>query len=393
MNEMTGETNIGASLAIPFDTSRLDRLLEESSMDAVIVCSKCNIQYMLGGYRFFFFDRHEAIQRSRYLPLLIYYKGRPEKTTYVAYKGEQGEIDNGRFWTPNVFAVSRGSIDAMKSAVDHLKAVGGIKSIGVERSFLPADAEQVLREGLPDARILEAWSPLERLRAIKTPEELRLLREASDRVIDSMKFVMSYSGPGKTKQELVRMLRDEETRRGLTFEYCLLAVGNSLNRAPNDDVWGEGQILSLDSGGNYHGYLGDLCRMAIHGEPDSELIDLLAEVDEIQMAGRRQVRAGATGADLYAAAEPLVKRSANAKYLDFMVHGMGLITHESPRLSYGAEDIDLPLEKSMALSIETTMLHPKRGVIKLEDTVAVTAEGWEAYGDSLRGWNRGGSLL
>jgi Xaa-Pro aminopeptidase len=47
----------------------------------------------------------------------------------------------------------------------------------------------------------------------------------------------------------------------------------------------------------------------------------------------------------------------------------------------------------MALSIETTMLHPKRGVIKLEDTVAVTAEGWEAYGDSLRGWNRGGSLL
>ena len=35
------------------------------------------------------------------------------------------------------------------------------------------------------------------------------------------------------------------------------------------------------------------------------------------------------------------------------------------------------------------MLHPRRGFIKLEDTVAVTATGWEAYGDASRGWNRG----
>ncbi len=44
----------------------------------------------------------------------------------------------------------------------------------------------------------------------------------------------------------------------------------------------------------------------------------------------------------------------------------------------------------MVISIETTLLHPTRGFIKLEDTVAVTASGCEGFGDSGRGWNRAG---
>jgi Xaa-Pro aminopeptidase len=41
----------------------------------------------------------------------------------------------------------------------------------------------------------------------------------------------------------------------------------------------------------------------------------------------------------------------------------------------------------MVISIETAILHPKRGFIKLEDTVAVTESGWEGFGDDGRGWN------
>ena len=47
--------------------------------------------------------------------------------------------------------------------------------------------------------------------------------------------------------------------RGLTFDYCLIAAGPSLNRAPSDQRWEKGDVLSLDSGGNYHGYIGDVC--------------------------------------------------------------------------------------------------------------------------------------
>ena len=72
---------------------------------------------------------------------------------------------------------------------------------------------------------------------------------------------------------------------------------------------------------------------------------------------------------------------------------MGLITHEAPRLTstgpvpYEATDADLPLEVGMVISIETTLLHPKRGFIKLEDTIAVMGESFEAFGDQGRGWS------
>jgi Xaa-Pro dipeptidase len=72
---------------------------------------------------------------------------------------------------------------------------------------------------------------------------------------------------------------------------------------------------------------------------------------------------------------------------------MGLVSHEAPRLmdmphaSYTGCDRDRPLESGMAISIETTMSHPRRGLIKLEDTILVTENGYEALGDAGRGWN------
>ena len=78
---------------------------------------------------------------------------------------------------------------------------------------------------------------------------------------------------------------------------------------------------------------------------------------------------------------------------------MGLISHEAPRLTdqapvpYPAYDADLPLQDGMVLSIETTILHPRRGFIKLEDTVAVTRNGCEGFGDRGRGWNRSGAAV
>jgi Xaa-Pro aminopeptidase len=293
---------------------------------------------------------------------------------------------------PTVETRSRGTIGAMQLAVEHLKKLGpGVRSVGVERGFLPADAESALREALPDVKIVDAWSPLDRLRAIKTPDELAKLKRASDLVVGAMLAVMGGHGPGVTTRQLVEALRTEETKRGLTFEYCLVTAGRSFNRAPSEQTWEAGEIMSLDSGGNLGGYIGDLCRMAIHGEPDGELVDLLGEIDTIQMAARKPLRRGATGNDLYRHAMDALNASPSAAHLKFEAHGMGLVPHEAPRLTYTREDLDKPLEPGMVLSIETTMHHPKRGFIKLEDTVAVTENGWEGFGDAGRGWNRGGA--
>ena len=47
----------------------------------------------------------------------------------------------------------------------------------------------------------------------------------------------------------------------------------------------------------------------------------------------------------------------------------------------------------MVISVETTLQHPRRGFIKLEDTVAVTDRGFAIYGEGGRSWNRGATAL
>ena len=187
--------------------------------------------------------------------------------------------------------------------------------------------------------------------------------------------------------------------RGLTFEYCLLTLGPSHNRASSPQAWKTGEVLSIDSGGNWRGYIGDLCRMGVLGEPDAELEDLLAEVETVQRAAFSKVRAGTLGGDVIASAEKTLKAGPSAAFTDFFAHGMGLITHEAPFLmtnhpvTYEGVDAARPLEAGMVISVETTMLHPSRGFIKLEDTLIVTDTGHEIYGEGARGWNRAGTAV
>ena len=197
---------------------------------------------------------------------------------------------------------------------------------------------------------------------------------------------------------MTEALRREETNRGLTFEYCLITAGTTLNRAPSEQVWGEGDILSLDSGGNYHGYIGDLCRMAIHGEPDAELEDMLADIEEIQRASMKPIKAGAMGSEVYA-----VGRGAARQVEVPQQHALPRPRHGAGQPRGAAAHRDRPgartttttpsgrSETGMVISVETTLAHPKRGFIKLEDTVVVTATGCDIYGEGARGWNRGGT--
>jgi Xaa-Pro aminopeptidase len=394
---MTALTGSNSTKPIPFDTARLDALLDDAGIDVLVATSKHNVQYLLGGYRFFFFDYMDAIGMSRYLPIFVYHKGKPEHSAYIGTRLEQWERELDKFWPSTVDTSTWVSTDAMRLAVAHIRSLGdGIRTIGIERAFLPADCDAVIRQGLGNCAVVDALFPLERLRARKTPHELALLREASERVVASMLAVFATCAPGDTKRELVERMRRDEVQSGLTFEYCLIAAGTGFNRAPSDQRLQAGDILSLDSGGNYHGYIGDLCRMGILGEPDAELEDLLSAIEEIQQAARKPIRAGARGGDIFAVGQGLLDASPHRQCMEFLAHGMGLVSHEAPRLTatgpvpYPGYDADRGLENGMVISIETTMAHPKRGFIKLEDTIAVTEDGYEALGDTGRGWNRAG---
>ncbi|WP_157017187.1 M24 family metallopeptidase [Mesorhizobium xinjiangense] len=393
---MSETTKPGAAGRLPFDAERLDRLMDEAGFDALLLTSKHNLQYMLGGYRFFMFDYMDAIGLSRYLPILVYPKGAPEKAAYIANSNERYEQEARGFWVETVVARARGSVDAMALCLDHLRMIGrNHRRIGIEAGFLPADAFSLLSREAAE-RIDDCIEVMEALRAVKTPAELALLKSASERIEQSMLDTFASIRPGQTKAQIVETLRQQEQSRGLVFEYCLVTAGSSLNRAPSSQIVREGDIVSLDSGGNLGGYIGDICRMGILGEPSPELVDALSRIEHFQQAARSAIAPGQLGAEIFAQVRDLASAPREGT-LSFVAHGMGLISHEAPRLMadgpipYPASHRDRPLLAGMVLSIETTWNHPRLGFLKLEDTVAVTDQGWEAFGDDYRGWNRAGA--
>ena len=73
--------------------------------------------------------------------------------------------------------------------------------------------------------------------------------------------------------------------------------------------------------------------MGIVGKPDAELEDLLGFVEEVQQAARKPIRPGARGGDIIARRrEAAGRRRRTRTYTHFMAHGMGLVSHEAPRL-------------------------------------------------------------
>src|SRR5262245_43388569 len=135
---------------IPFDAERLDRLMDTAGIDALLVTSKHNVQYLLGGHRAFFFDYMDAMGLSRYLPVLVYPKGASQKAAYFGHRLEGYQKQVEPFWVGEVETTSSGSVDAMEKAVDYIRR-SGIKSakIGAEFPFLPVDAWNVLRGAFP----------------------------------------------------------------------------------------------------------------------------------------------------------------------------------------------------------------------------------------------------
>ena len=165
------------SRAIPFDTGKLDGLMDAAGIDILVATSKHNVQYLLDAERAIFFDYMDALGISRYLPVLIYPKGAPEKAGYVGHPLEAHQRAVSPLWVPDVQTKGSTSVEAIMRAVEMIRKSGvPRKRIGGEMAFLPMDAGKALAEALPDSEINDALLVLERLRAVKSPAELARLK-------------------------------------------------------------------------------------------------------------------------------------------------------------------------------------------------------------------------
>jgi Xaa-Pro aminopeptidase len=376
----------------PFDADRLDALLEDADVDLVLATSHLNVRYLLGGHYFWLKRFSHATGPTAWIPFVGYPAGRRDEAFYVgnSYEGWQQQVKP--IWVPDIANVAMTFEDAIAPTAARIEALGlATGTIAVEQVFLPAAALEMLRRALPRATFVEANRILERQRAIKTDDEIALLRRGTDAIAEAMIAVFQGVEAGATTREITTRLATEEAARGIDFDFCLIATGTSTVRVPSVDRWLDGGMLSLDSGGFFHGFLADVARMGVRGTPSQELQDILGEIEAVQSAVADVAAAGVPGTEVVRAGTDALARCAHRDSMFLDIHGLGLVTHEVPRLmplgTVAPDHVEEELQARMILSIETTFSRDGFGFVKLEDTVLVTDTGTELMGDLGRGWN------
>jgi len=154
-----------------------------------------------------------------------------------------------------------------------------------------------------------------------------------------------------------------------------------------DRILGEGDVIWCDTGIHYHGYASDFGRTWIvsrHPRPTARQRDAFRAWRDVTAATLGAVRAGATGADLAAAARGAVGGKTPWLAHFYLIHGVGTESAEPPMVGtdLGPEhDANLVLAPGMVLVLEPVIWDDGAAGYRAEDIVAVTDDGYVALSD------------
>ena len=259
-----------------------------------------------------------------------------------------------------------------------------VGALGLEAHALTLrDAERVA--GLGRSRLVPTVDLVERLRAIKSPEEVAAIRAAADLAQAALAEVLPTIRVGQTELEIAAALEAALRRRGSEWHPFPTIVASGPRAAlPHARTSGRtiaaGDWLLLDFGAQVAGYCADLTRTIVVGARADERQRTV--YDLVRAAQRRaleHLRAGMPGREGDALArEVIATRGFGEAFGHSLGHGLGLEVHEAPRLAPTAEAA-LPLHA--VVTVEPGVYLPGWGGVRLEDDVHLGPDGADILSD------------
>jgi Xaa-Pro dipeptidase len=347
--------------------------MAEADLDALVAISPENFAYVTG-----FVVPSQPVLRWRHAAAVTTRDGR---TALLAVDMEATTVRD-RAAGVEVRVWREFEDDAMPVLAALLRDLGlGEARVGIETDYLPARDMARLRAGLPGTR----WEPAERLlgrlRMVKTPRELALMRRISRITDGALEAALRSVRAGSTEMDLAGALTSAIYRLGADgFRFLIVATGERSqypNVGPTERKLQPGDLVRLEAFGLLSGYHAGVCRTAVVGEPSAEAARIWANLVECRDIVFDAIRPGASAA--------LVYRRFLAKFgelglapISFVGHGIGQFLHEEPYLGkYG----DATLEAGMVLGVEPLAYVPGRFGLQNKDMVAVGARGAELLSD------------
>jgi Xaa-Pro aminopeptidase len=254
----------------------------------------------------------------------------------------------------------------------------GLKKAGFEADQVPFATYEKLFKTINDdgyrLQLIPASGLVESVRSVKEPEELGFITEAVKLADAAFDHAKSMLRPGMTEKEvaweLEKFLR-EKGSQAVPFDIIVASGPNAAlpHAKPSEQVLLKNTPVIIDLGARVNGYCSDLTRTFFIGDEDKTFSKIYDIVLGAQLTALATIRAGMNGDQADRLARTVIEQ---AKYGDAfghgLGHGVGLETHESPRLGPNSSDL---LVDGMVFTIEPGIYVAAWGGVRIEDTVVM----------------------
>jgi Xaa-Pro aminopeptidase len=346
----------------------LQRRLRRAGIDALLVARPENRRY-LSGYG----GGDHGIEESSGV-LLLPARGQLRLLTDFRFQLQaQREVP----WA-EVELYPKGLIALLATLLPKL----GVKRLAFESRYtLHATAARMEKTlGAKGVELVAVRPWLEEMRAVKSEEEIALIRRAVRLNEEVFQEIHAAIGSFSSEIEVSLAVEAAMRRRGAAGPSFATIVASGDNAALPHAVPGASPLLphrplTIDMGLILDGYCSDMTRTFVIGEADERYIQLHRVVRRAMLAGMAAIRPGVPCREVDRAARRVI---ADAGYGDCfghsLGHGVGLAVHEEPRLSSRNRRV---LKAGMVVTVEPGIYVPGWGGIRLENMVVVRPDGCE----------------
>jgi Xaa-Pro aminopeptidase len=260
-----------------------------------------------------------------------------------------------------------------------LSGLDGIPRLGFDDAHMSVRTHRRLGQLLPDGvELVPAAGIVEAVRAVKEPGEVLRIGAAAALVDEIYGWLLEWGIVGRTEREVAVALEHEMRVRGASgpsFDSIVASAehGALPHATPRDVAIARDSLVTIDIGAVLDGYCSDCTRTWATGTVPDELAEIYALVLRAQVTALDAVRPGPTGRELDAIARDMIAAAGHAEHFGHgLGHGVGLVTHEAPRLARTAE---ARLEPGNVVTVEPGVYVPGLGGVRIEDLVVVTENG------------------
>ena len=344
--------------------TKIRELLIEHGIDALLITNEFNRRYMTGftgtaGVALISADDAVFVTDFRY--------------TEQAEK----EIQGFRIVQHTATIIEEVAIQAKKMK---------LRTIGFEKDNVSFGLYELYNEKV-DAELKPVSGLVEKLRMVKTEDELIILKKAAKIADDAFTHICGFIKPGLTELEVSTELEFSMRSLGATSSSFSIIVASGLRGAlphgvATNKVINSGDFITLDFGALYEGYISDITRTVAVGEPSAKLKEIYEVTLAAQELALKEIKPGMTGIEADAIARDYIKSMGYGEAFGHSTgHGIGLEVHEGPALSYRSE---LILEPNMTVTVEPGIYLPEIGGVRIEDDIIITVDGNERLTHSTK---------